>query len=107
MPVFKVRLPDEEYLFDTDDMLGSEWGAIEEETGLTYDEWTVAIDQRKWVPCQVLIWFLRQKNGRPEVRREVDFKIRQLDVERVPDPKGPGSTRSRRSTGKPSGTASE
>lgn len=92
MAVWKVTLPDEEYLFEPDEILGSEWGAIETETGMSFEDWTNAIDARKWVPCQVLVWFLRQKAGRQEERRDVDFKIRQLKLVRVDDPKAPTET---------------
>lgn len=99
MTAWKVTLPGEEYLFEPDEMLGSEWGAVEAESGLTFDEWVNAIDARKWVPCQVLVWFLRQKAGRQEERRDVDFKIRQLRTEMIPDPKAPARTRASKPAG--------
>lgn len=93
MPAYKVTLPDEEFLFEPDEMQGSEWGAVEAETGSTFEEWTDGIDKRLWVPCQTLVWFLRTKAGAPCERREVDFKIRQLKIARVPDPKDQAATR--------------
>lgn len=105
---WKVTLPDEEYLFEPDEILGSEWGAIEAQAGMSFDEWATGIDTGTWVPCQVLVWYLRQKAGRQEERREVDFKIRQLRLERVEDPKVPAPTRrTGRVTSKRSGDVSE
>lgn len=103
---WKVSLPGEEYTFEPDQILGSECLAIENEAGVSFEEWLIEIDKVKAIACQVLVWFLRQKAGIQEVRRDVDFKIRQLRLVRVPDPKGTDSANSATTTSKRSRTGS-
>lgn len=82
---WSVRLPGEEYVWSPDDTTLGENLMIETETGGTFDEWVKAIDERRAVACQVLVWFLRRQAGRQEDRMAVDFPIRRLDVEKLGD----------------------
>jgi hypothetical protein len=84
---WRVTLPDESYLFEPDEMLGSEWSLIETELGMSFEQWVSEINEARFVACQGLVWFLRRKAGRLEDRMAVDFKIRQLVLAREPDPK--------------------
>lgn len=89
---WKVSLPNESYTFEPDEMLGTEWALVEDEYGGTFDDWIKAIDARSWSACQVLIWFLRRQNGTVIDRDKVDFKIRRLVTEKIPDPEDEAGT---------------
>ena len=88
-----VSLPSETYTWKPDDMLLSDWAAVEEEFGGTFDEWVRGIDQRQADACQVLIWFLRRQSGLVIDRAKVDFPIRQLKTVQVTeDPEDEAAT---------------
>lgn len=85
---WKVDLPDESYTWEPDDMLFSECNLVLTElAGRTFDEWIQGIDDRDPTACQVLVWFLRLKAGKPEDRMGLDFPLRQLDLVQVPKDK--------------------
>lgn len=68
-----------------------EWNLLETELGdIDFDTWTEQIDARKAMACQVLVWFLRKKDGVQEDRTSVNFPIRRLVLTRIP--KEPAST---------------
>lgn len=85
---WKVTLPGEEYLWEPDEMDGPECYAVEQElVGTpweTFEAWAGGVGSGLWVPCQTLVWFLRHKAGQPSERRDVTFKLRQLDVIQAP-----------------------
>jgi hypothetical protein len=86
MPQLKVTLPGEEYVWDWSEILLSEQRAIETELpGMTWDQFILGIEQQRSDPCQVLIWFLRRKAGQNIARVDVDFPIRKLAIEVLPD----------------------
>lgn len=85
-PVMKVALGDEEYVWDRNEMLGSEWMMIQNELGgMKWEPWLDSIDARDFPACQVLIWFLRYKNGQQQDRFSVDFPLFQLALSVVDD----------------------
>lgn len=81
---WKVTLDDEEWLWEPDEMDGPECYAIELELAgtpwETFTDWVTGVGTGKWVPCQTLVWFLRTKAGQPSERREITFKLRQLEI---------------------------
>lgn len=88
-----VSLPDEKYTWEPDEMLGSEWESVENEWGGgSFEEWVTGIDERRFRACQVLIWFLRSQNGLTVERDKIDFKIRQLKLEQIPNPEDEAAT---------------
>lgn len=108
-----VTLPDETYTFEPDDITVGESLMLEQELdGATFDDWLVAIDERRAVPCQVLIWFLRRKAGRQEDRMGVEFPIRRLSLTKVeddpdPDPNVSADSESATSPSSPPSTESD
>lgn len=83
---WRVDLPGgESYIWRPDDTTLGEALMLETETGTSFDEWVQGIDARAAVPCQVLVWFLRRKDGRQEDRMSVDFPIRRLDLTHLED----------------------
>lgn len=83
---WKVTLPGETFTWEPDEMLLSEWAEVEEAYSGTFRDWVDAIDAREAKACQVLIWWLRRKKGIVLAVDDVDFKIRQLTTEPIPDP---------------------
>lgn len=85
---WRVTLGDEEYLFEPDEMTGTECYAVEQELEGTefvvFDDWITGIDQGRWLACQALLWFLRYKAGQPSERIDIDFPLRKLQVTRAP-----------------------
>lgn len=82
----KITLPGEEYEWEPDETTLAECLAIESELdGMAWDEWLAAIDDRRAVACQVLIWFLRHKAGNQQDRHAVDFPLRKLSIAVIPD----------------------
>jgi len=81
-----VTLPGETFTWEPDEMMRSEWKQIHDEFGGTFEEWTAGIDARDPDACQVLIWWLRHLKGIDLERESVDFKIRMLKLEAIPDP---------------------
>jgi len=71
--------PDETYTWQPDETTVGEELLLEGELGgVTFDEWVDGINDCLAVPCQVLIWFLRLKEGRQEARTSVNFPIRRM-----------------------------
>lgn len=93
---FNVILPDEEYVWEPDEMTFGECKGVEDELEGTgweaFTDWMVACSRARPVACQVLVWFLRYKAGKPSERRDVDFPLRKLRIEPIPDPKDEAST---------------
>lgn len=89
--VWKVTLPDQEFTWEPDEATVSDCYEIARESGQAYEDWINSIDQRDPLACQVLIWFLLRQKGEQLDRAGIDFKLRQLDTERVPVPKGRAS----------------
>lgn len=95
--VWKVTLPAddgsvEEYLFELDELTGAECLAIEQELAdteweVSFDRWVFGVSRARWVPCQVLIWFLRTKAGQSGERLDVNFALRKLEIVVQPVPK--------------------
>jgi hypothetical protein len=83
---WKVTLPGESFTWEPDEMMLSDWAVAEDAYGGTFKEWIDAIDARNARACQVLIWWLRSKKGITVALDDVDFKIRQLETEKIPDP---------------------
>jgi hypothetical protein len=85
---WKVTLPGEEYVWEPDDTTVNEELLLEGEHGMTFEEWVEAVDERRAVPCQVLIWYLRRKaDPTYQVERmAVDFPIRRLATEEIEAP---------------------
>lgn len=105
--VFQVTLPGEEYVFEPDEMMASEWGMVETELGMSFDDWLDAFDRRDFTATQGLVWFLRYKAGQQMHRSEVDFKIRQVDVTRLPKDPEADTESSEPDTSSPSSESSE
>lgn len=83
---WNVTLPDEKYVFEPDEITVADMLLLKSELGdRTFDQWLNGIDQREPVECQVLIWYLRRKDGRQEDRMAVDFPLRRLVLEPIPD----------------------
>jgi hypothetical protein len=85
---WKVTLPGETCTREPDEMLGSEWKLCKDEFGGDFEDWVNGFVARDPDACQVLIWWLRSKKGINLDRVAVDFKIRQLVTEQIPDPEG-------------------
>lgn len=87
---WKVTLPDEEYEFSPDDLPLSDWLMIGAELRAS-GEWVSPrkflydVDDKQMGPCQVLVWFLRRKDGRNEDRFTVDFPLLSLEMTPVDD----------------------
>ena len=106
---WKVSLPGEEYVWEPDETTVSEELMLEGEHGLSFDEWVEAVDERKAIPCQVLVWFLRRKAGRQEDRMSVDFPIRRLATEQLDedaDPEAPAVSETATEPSSPASTES-
>lgn len=107
-----VTLPDEEYVWEPDDVTIGEQLMIEGELGdLSYNDWPKAIDDRRPVACQVLIWYLRHKAGKQQERFAVDFPIRRLELMQIgtedePDPEAPAASEAASSGTAPKGSTS-
>lgn len=104
---WKVTLPGEEYVFEPDEMLASEWGMVETELGMPFRDWLNAIDRREFTATQGLVWFLRYKAGRQMHRSEVDFKIRQVTLTQLPKDPEADTENSEPATSSPSTESSE
>ena len=89
---YKITLPGETFTFEPDEMMLSDWATVEEEYGGTFDDWMTAINDRQARACRVLIWWLRGRKGIEVSLADVDFKVRQLTVELIPDPEDPAAT---------------
>jgi hypothetical protein len=90
---WKVTLPGETFTWEPDEMLGSEWGELAQRLGgMSFEDWVDGIDQRDFGPCRALIWFLRRRKGIDLDLADVDFKIRQMDTEKIPDPEDEAAT---------------
>jgi hypothetical protein len=89
---WKVTLPGESFTWEPDEMMLSEWAECEAAYGGTFKEWAIAINDREAKACRVLVWWLRRKKGIDLELADVDFKIRQLDVEPIPDPEDEAAT---------------
>lgn len=87
---WKVALPDESWDWFPDDMTVGESNLIETELDMSFDDWVDAIDARRAMACQVLVWFLKLKAGQNEERTSINFPIRRLELKRIP--KEPSST---------------
>ena len=87
-----VELPGEkDLIWEPDETTLAESLMIESELGgMAFDDWVAAIDERRPVACQVLVWFLRRKGGEQVDRLSVNFPIRRLELTKVeedePDP---------------------
>ena len=97
MAKIKVTIPGEEYLWDPDDMMLSEQRLIESELPKdSFSQFLDGIDERRADECQVLVWFLRRKAGNQMDRHAVDFPIRRLTIEvlpeAIPDPEAPAGS---------------
>jgi hypothetical protein len=86
---WKVTLLDEEFIWAIDDTTVSDQLLLENELdGQPFEDWLAAVDQRKAVACQVLIWYLRRKKD-PTYQQErfaVDFPIRRLVTAEIEEP---------------------
>jgi hypothetical protein len=89
---YKITLPGETFTFEPDEMMLSDWSTVEDEYGGTFDAWMTAINDRQAAACRVLIWWLRARKGIELDLAAVDFKVRQLTVELIPDPEGEAAT---------------
>lgn len=84
---WKVTLPDEEYVWEPDEVTFSEQLLIENEADCSYDDWILeGVSESRAVPCQILVWFLRRKAGQQQERFAVDFPIRKLTLEKLDEP---------------------
>ena len=79
-------LGDERYVFDGEKMLLSEAFAIKAASGMDLVPFQQGLATGDPASYQALIWYLRQKNGRPEDIHHVDFVMGDLKVEDVPEP---------------------
>lgn len=84
---WKVTLPDEEFVWEPDEVTFSEQLMIENEADCSYDEWILdGVSPSRAVPCQILVWFLRYKAGQQQERYAVEFPIRKLTLEKIDEP---------------------
>lgn len=91
-----IVLGDERYVFDDQSLTLTDAFAIKSASGLDLVPFQNGLNTMSPLSLQTLIWWLRQKNGRPEDIRTVDFRIADLSVEEVaeddePDPTESGS----------------
>lgn len=86
---WQVTLPDESYVWEPDEVLLGECLMIEREAGTSYDQWISDVASNRAVACQVLVWFLRRKAGKPQEERiGVEFPIRKLDITEIVEEAG-------------------
>lgn len=89
---WEVTLPGESYVWEPDEVTVAECLMLETESGLTFPQWILAIDDERAEACQILVWFLRHKAGRQEDRFAVDFPLRKLEIREIgeegDDPEG-------------------
>jgi hypothetical protein len=90
-----IALGDERYVFDDQSLTLADAFAIKSASGLDLVPFQNGLNTMSPLSLQTLIWWLRQKNGRPEDIRTIDFKIADLRVDEIeddePDPTGSGS----------------
>ena len=113
---WKVSLPGEEHVWEPDEVLFSEQLLLENESGMSYDEWILdGVRLSRAVPCQILVWFLRRKaDPAYQVdRMAIEFPIRKLDLERLdiedevdPDPEAPAASEAATPLSSPASTES-
>ena len=103
-----VTLPGERYTWEPDEVTVGECLMLEAEAESSYDQWIRDVGNNRAVACQILVWFLRRKEGRQEDRAAVDFPIRKLEItELVGDADPEASAGSEPATSSPSSTGSE
>lgn len=83
---YKVILPDEEHVWEPDNWLGSTWNQVETDLSLPFPRFIQAVDDRQFLPCQWLIWYLRRQDGLEQDRLSVDFHLTLLKLVPMPDP---------------------
>lgn len=88
-----VTLPGESYIYDPDNMLGSVWAQMENDLGITYQEFNrgLAGVNKTFRPCQWLIWYLRRQAGRDEDLLAVDFPLIQMQLEEIEEGEAPAA----------------
>jgi hypothetical protein len=79
----RVRLEDESWLLDEDDITIEDAIALKYATGLSLKPFFQGLEDADGVALRALVWFLRGKQGSPEA---VNFRITALKLEPEPDP---------------------
>lgn len=83
---WNVKYLEEEYHWEPLEMsLGELRQCLDVELGgVTFADWFRGLVARRPDACQVLIWFLRLKAGRPEERAGINIQILKLELDQVP-----------------------
>jgi hypothetical protein len=79
----RVRLEDESWFFDEDEVTIEDAIALKYATGLALKPFFEGLSDMDGVALRALVWFLRGKQGSPEA---VNFKVTALKLEQEPDP---------------------
>jgi hypothetical protein len=80
-----ISLGDEKYVFDDQSLTLNDAFAIKSASGLDLVPFQNGLNTMSPLSLQTLIWWLRQKHGRPEDIRTIDFKIADLRVDEIED----------------------
>lgn len=93
---FDVTLPDEKFVWAPDEVTLGEQLMLEKESGQSYEDWISQVGRGRAEACQILVWFLRRKQGVQLERFSVDFPIRELELDPLeeddPDPEAPAGS---------------
>ena len=92
MPLKIITLGDERYEFDDTGLTLTDAFMIKSASGLDLVPFQDGLNTMSPLALQVLIWFLRQKAGRPEDIRSIDFVISTLSVTEAPTVELPDPT---------------